>query len=72
MASGKRCCNVYGTTLRSFKSSLACTLDGSTKGMWRKHHGHTKENSKCEISALYGGFTGGKFHNVKENVMQDG
>lgn len=71
VARGERCCNLYGTNLRSSKSSVASTLDNSTMGVWRQPHSYTKVNNQGKIGALYGVFSGGKIHNMKEKVMQE-
>ena len=65
------CCNLYRTNLRSSKSSVTSTLNGSTMGVWRRRHGHTKVNNKGN-GTLHGGFSKGRTHDVKEKVMQDG
>lgn len=51
---------------------MTFTLDNSTMGVRHWRHSHTKVNNKGKIGALYGGFNGGKIHNVKEKIMQEG
>lgn len=65
-------CNLYMTTLKSSKSSMTSTFDGSTIGVWWWHHNHAKVNKKGKISALYRGFSSGKTYDMKEKVVQEG
>lgn len=51
---------------------MAATLDSSTMSMWRRRHGHTKENNKGKISTLYRDFSGGKTHDWKEMLYKKG